>query len=43
MFLVDTDSGNATLVHPYITNFFAISLAPAPETIFTDGFDATTL
>jgi len=42
MFLVDTESGNATLVHPYITNLLAISLAPAPETIFTDGFDATT-
>lgn len=42
MFLVDTDSGNATLVHPYLANLLAISLAPAPEAIFTDGFDATT-
>lgn len=39
MFLVDTASGNATLVHPDIS-LLAISLAPAPETIFADGFDA---
>jgi len=42
MFFVDTSSGNATLVQPYIANLLAISLAPAPETIFTDGFDAMT-
>jgi hypothetical protein len=40
MFLVDTTSGNATLVQPYIWNFVAISLAPAPAKIFKDGFDS---
>ena len=39
MFLVDTASGHATLVHPNIS-LLAISLAPAHETIFADGFDA---
>jgi hypothetical protein len=40
MFLVDPASGNATLAHAYISHLSAISLAPALETIFADGFDA---
>ena len=39
MFVVDTASGNATLLRPYVGNLSAISFAPAAETIFADGFD----